>query len=89
MTTTATERTTAAPSRWTLDPDGCRVDLTSSDVGPDPPSRELRPVRRLVRGRQDGAAIELTVDADSIDTGNAKRDADLRSSDFFDVDGHA
>ena len=38
---------------------------------------------------QDGTTIELTVDADSIDTGNAKRDEHLRSSDFFDVDGHA
>ena len=38
---------------------------------------------------QNGTTIELTIDADSIDTGNAKRDEHLRSSDFFDVDDHA
>ena len=37
----------------------------------------------------DGTTIELTIDADSLDTGNAKRDEHLRSSDFFDVDDHA
>jgi polyisoprenoid-binding protein YceI len=33
-------------------------------------------------------AIELTIDADSIDTGNAKRDAHLRAADFFDAEEH-
>jgi polyisoprenoid-binding protein YceI len=33
-------------------------------------------------------AIELTIDADSLDTGNEKRDKHLRSSDFFDVENH-
>ncbi len=37
----------------------------------------------------DGATIGLTIDAGSIDTGNAKRDEHLRSSDFFGVDDHA
>jgi polyisoprenoid-binding protein YceI len=35
-----------------------------------------------------GPAIELTVEADSIDTENEKRDKHLRSPDFFDVDAH-
>ena len=33
-------------------------------------------------------AIELTIDADSLDTDNKLRDAHLRSGDFFDVKNH-
>jgi polyisoprenoid-binding protein YceI len=33
-------------------------------------------------------AIELTIDADSLDTKHEKRDAHLRSADFFDVEHH-
>ena len=36
----------------------------------------------------DGAKIELTIDADSIDTGNRTRDKHLRSADFFGVAEH-
>jgi polyisoprenoid-binding protein YceI len=36
----------------------------------------------------DGPKIELTIDADSLDTGNKTRDKHLRSTDFFRVDGH-
>ena len=36
----------------------------------------------------DGIAIELTVDGDSLDTGNAKRDDHLRSADFFGIADH-
>jgi polyisoprenoid-binding protein YceI len=33
-------------------------------------------------------AIELTIEADSLDTANEKRDKHLRSADFFDVEVH-
>ena len=33
-------------------------------------------------------AIELTIDATSLQTGNRRRDKHLRSADFFDVDSH-
>lgn len=36
----------------------------------------------------EGARGELTVQSQSLDTKNAKRDAHLRSSDFFDVEAH-
>jgi polyisoprenoid-binding protein YceI/ketosteroid isomerase-like protein len=36
----------------------------------------------------DGRAVELIVDAESLDTRNRRRDAHLRSSDFFDVESH-
>ena len=35
-----------------------------------------------------GLEIELTIDAASVDTGNAARDKHLRSPDFFDVDAN-
>jgi polyisoprenoid-binding protein YceI len=90
MTTTASERTTVAPSRWSLDRDGSSVGFTVKTMWG----------LILVRGRFDrfagsyevgpsGTTIELTIEADSIDTGNAKRDEHLRSPDFFDVDDHA
>lgn len=90
MTTTANERTTVAPSRWSLDRDGSSVGFTVKTMW------GLIPVRgRFDRfagsyevGRN-GTTIELTIAADSVDTGNAKRDEHLRSSDFFDVDDHA
>jgi polyisoprenoid-binding protein YceI len=34
-------------------------------------------------------AVQLTIDAASLDTENAKRDKHLRSADFFDVERHA
>ena len=36
----------------------------------------------------DSRQIELTIDADSLDTGNRQRDKHLRSADFFDVAAH-
>jgi polyisoprenoid-binding protein YceI len=38
--------------------------------------------------RPDGARGELTIEAGSLDTGHVKRDAHLRSPDFFDVAEH-
>lgn len=35
-----------------------------------------------------GARGELRIQADTLDTGNAKRDTHLRSADFFEVDAH-
>jgi polyisoprenoid-binding protein YceI len=37
---------------------------------------------------QRAPCIELSVAADALDTGNGKRDAHLRSSDFFDAETH-
>ena len=91
MSTTATARTTVVtPLHWSLDRDASSVDFTVKTMW------GLIPVRgRFDRfdgsyevGRN-GSAIELTIDADSLDTGNAKRDEHLRSSDFFHVENHA
>ena len=37
---------------------------------------------------QSEPAVELTIEADSLQTGNRKRDKHLRSADFFDVEQH-
>jgi polyisoprenoid-binding protein YceI len=37
---------------------------------------------------QSQPAVQLTIEADSLDTGNRKRDQHLRSADFFDAERH-
>ena len=74
---------------WSLDPDRTSIEFSAKSfwgLG-------------TVRGRFDryqgsyeegpeGTRIELTVEADSIDTGNGRRDTHLKSADFFDVADH-
>lgn len=90
MTTTASERRTVTPSRWSLESDRSSVGFTVKTMW------GLIPVRGRF-DRFDGSfevgpnenTIELTIDADSVDTGNGTRDKHLRSSEFFDVGEHA
>ena len=89
MTITATEQRVVTPASWTVDPDQSFVEFTvKSFWGVS-----------TVRGRfdrfdgsyeigPDGAAIELTIEADSLDTGNKTRDKHLRSTEFFDITEH-
>src|SRR6188472_3283395 len=75
-------------SRWRIDPERSSVEFRARTFWG----------LMTVKGRfgrydgwldlRDGAAIELTIDADSLDTGNERRDKHLRSSDFFDVENH-
>ncbi len=75
--------------RWAVDPAGGAVEF------------EVRNMWGLgtVHGRfgrfhgsyvadPEAPAIELTIDATSIDTGNGKRDEHLRAADFFDAGAH-
>jgi polyisoprenoid-binding protein YceI len=89
MTTTATEQRTAPSTRWTVDPDESSVEFSVKTFWG----------LMTVRGRfdrfdgsyavgPDGTTIELTIDADSLDTGNRTRDKHLRSTDFFHVAAH-
>ena len=83
MTATAIEQRT---TRWTVEPDETSVEFAVKTFWG----------LTTVRGRfdrfggsyeagPDGTKIELTIDADSLDTGNRTRDEHLRSIDFFDV----
>ncbi len=86
MTTTLIEQRT---THWTVDPDGTSIEFVVKTFWG----------LMTVHGRFDrfdgsyevgpsGATIELTIDADSLDTGHATRDKHLRSTDFFHVAEH-
>jgi polyisoprenoid-binding protein YceI len=85
MSTTLTQ-TQQTVERWTSDPSRTTVEFAVDHLWG----------LHTVRGRFDrfegsyvvgpaGPEIELTIDAASVDTGNAERDKHLRSWDFFDV----
>src|SRR3974390_3286300 len=86
MTIIKSEERAAAPTRWSVDRDETSVAFAVKTFWG----------LTTVRGRFDrfggsyevgpnGKKIEVTIDADSLDTGNRKRDEHLRSIDFFDV----
>ncbi len=88
MSSTLTETQTTI-ERWTPDPTRTTVEFEVEHLWG----------LHAVRGRfhdfdgsyvvgPAGAAVRLTIDAASVDTGNATRDKRLRSANFFDVDEH-
>jgi polyisoprenoid-binding protein YceI len=90
MTIITSEERAVAPTHWSIDRDETSVEFTVKTFWG----------LMTVHGRFDrfdgsyelgpsGTTIELTIDADSIDTGHATRDRHLRSTDFFDVDNDA
>ena len=89
MTIIKTEERTVAPTRWSIDRDQTSVEFTVKTFW------GLMTVHGCF-DRFDGSyefgpsgtTIELTIDADSLDTGHATRDKHLRSTDFFDVVEH-
>jgi polyisoprenoid-binding protein YceI len=86
MSSTPTEQTQTTVERWTVDPSRTIVEFDVEHLW------GLHTVHghftrfdgSYVRGPA-GTEIELTIDAASVDTGNAERDRHLRSWDFFDV----
>jgi polyisoprenoid-binding protein YceI len=89
MTITEIEQRTVTPTLWTVERSDTSVDFAVKTFWG----------LMTVRGRfdrfdgtyedgPDGTKIELTIDSDSIDTGNRTRDKHLRSTDFFDITEH-
>src|SRR2546430_2010035 len=75
-------------TRWRIDPGRSRLEFRTRTFW-----GLMRVEGRFDRydGRLDlehDPAIELTIDAASLDTNNKKRDEHLRSADFFDVENH-
>jgi polyisoprenoid-binding protein YceI len=89
MTITLTEQRRVAPTRWAVGREESTVEFDVKTFWG----------LTVVHGRFDrfdgsyeigpeGASIELTIDADSLDTGNETRDEHLRAAGFFHVAKH-
>ena len=80
---------TAAGS-WRLDPQKSSVEFRARSIwGLVPVHGTFRTVEGGGRVAADGTVVgALTIGADSLETGNAKRDVHLRGKAFFDVENH-
>jgi polyisoprenoid-binding protein YceI len=79
----------AAPTRWSPDPDHTSIEFAVKTFwGLVTVRGHFDRFDGSYEAGPDGPRIELTIDAASLDTGNAKRDEHLRSTDFFAVAEH-
>jgi len=79
-----------APETWSIDKNHSTATFkvrhfTSNMIGQ---FRDFDGSVNIDRANPAKSSVELTIQATSIDTGNAKRDDHLRSADFFDVANH-
>jgi polyisoprenoid-binding protein YceI len=92
MSTThfAQERRQLAGTRWQLDPSASSAEFRVPNVwGLSSVKGRFKRLDGWLEVDDDhGWRMELTLDADSLDTGNPRRDGHLRSADFFDVEHH-
>ena len=86
MTIVMSEERVVAPTHWSVDRDETSVEFTVKTFwGAMPVHGRFDQFDGSFEVGTGGTAIELTIDADSIDTGNATRDEHLRSTGFFHV----
>jgi polyisoprenoid-binding protein YceI len=79
----------AAVKHWTLDPARSSVDFAVGTFwGLGTVRGHFESFDGFYEVGPDGEKIQLTVDAETVDTGNDTRDEHLRSWDFFDVVRH-
>jgi polyisoprenoid-binding protein YceI len=79
----------SAPTLWTVDPATSTVEFAVRTFwGAITIRGRFDRFAGSYRIGPDGPSIELDIDAESLDTGHAKRDAHLRSEDFFTVEEH-
>jgi polyisoprenoid-binding protein YceI len=89
MTTTGIQHRATAPTHWSVDRDETSVDFTVKTFwGLSTVHGRFDAFDGSYESGLDGTKIELTVDADSLDTGNATRDKHLRSTGFFHAAAH-
>ena len=89
MTITAIEQRAVAPTRWTVEPDESFVEFSVRTFwGVSSVHGRFDRFEGSYETGPDGATIELTIEADSLDTGNGTRDKHLRSTDFFNTTEH-
>jgi polyisoprenoid-binding protein YceI len=89
MTATPIEQRAAEPTRWSVDDAESSVEFAVKTFwGLTTLRGRFDRFDGTYEVRPGGAKIELTIDADSLDTGNGPRDKHLRSNDFFGVDAY-
>jgi polyisoprenoid-binding protein YceI len=78
-----------APTYWSVDPANSTVEFAVKTFwGAMTVNGRFERFDGSYQIGPDGASIELDIDAESLNTGHAKRDGHLRSSDFFTVEEH-
>jgi polyisoprenoid-binding protein YceI len=81
--------TSVEPSLWTVDGDQSSIDFAVDTFwGLATVQGHFERFDGSYEIGPDGPRIKLTIEADSLDTGNGTRDEHLRSHDFFHVDEH-
>lgn len=89
MTITTTEARVVARTRWAVDPDRSLVAFAVKTFwGAATVRGHFDRFDGAYESGPEEATIELTIDADSLDTGNKTRDKHLRSTGFFHVAEH-
>ncbi len=78
-----------ASETWVFDPAYSSMTFRISHFGVSHVRGTFRSWRgriELEDGNLDGSSVEVTIDSASVDTGDAARDADVRTSNFLDVE---
>ena len=89
MTTIESDKHAATPTRWSVDSSGTSIDFAVKTFwGLATVRGHFDRFGGSYEAGPDGTRIELTIEADSLDTGNRTRDKHLRSADFFGVAEH-
>lgn len=89
MSVTSEQATTLATQRWAVDPARSTIEFrVKSFWGLATVVGRFSRFGGSYAVGPDGRAVELTVDAESVDTRNRRRDAHLRSGEFFDAESH-
>lgn len=86
---TAATRNALHPGRWTTGPTGATASFRVRDVLHRPVTGTLPVLAAWVEVGPDGLPqrVRAELDLAGVDTGNARRDKDLRGRRFFDLDG--
>jgi polyisoprenoid-binding protein YceI len=89
MTIIKSEERAVAPTHWSVDRDETSVDFAVKTFwGVTTVHGHFDRFDGSYTSGPDGTKIDLTIDADSVDTGNATRDTHLRSAGFFHAAAH-
>jgi polyisoprenoid-binding protein YceI len=89
MSTIEQTQQAAAPTQWQVDPNRSTVEFSVRTFwGAMTVRGRFQRFDGSYRIGPDGPSIELDIDAESLDTGHTKRDAHLRSEDFFTIEQH-